>query len=269
MQSSSSIMLFFHPQDGKRVPTPHDFFKEVRYITQSICVEVGYWGPPEDVIQNFYLNKILSKNILAKYDPKKAKMSTWLYRILHNLVIGHMATESLNKHYESYYFNDADGRPMFNVSRAETKHAHYSRKGFKVVSVEATKEALTVDGPYCGIDPDYNSIAQRNANSDDPEGLLFQLKNFETVFLRTKEGTKRHNFDRRKNPKPDTNGGTLLDLFHMFYEGFTSHEIALKYGVTDMTVCHMKHKLAETLRRYGFEPTNTSGETVEAELLHA
>ena len=100
------------------------------------------------------------------------------------------------------------------------------------------------------VDPDYVSMIQRNQDSDETQGLLADLQDFEENFL-CDGRDKKFNLKRRKNRKVRTRGCRLSDLMNMIYKGYSNHEIAIKYGVTDMSVTHIKHQLAKTMLRYG------------------
>jgi len=259
--AASKALLSMGTSAPKQFPIPRDFLDEVRYMTRSICRDLNYWGEPEDIMQAFYLNKILRKNLLTKYNPTKAKASTWLFKVIRNVVIGQMAAESLGKHAEMMYASGREG-PEFD---AQSYDPVWSCKAVSMDVHESLKPNAW--STNCGIDPDYLSTLKRNGDSDDIDGLAFEFRNFEHMFMKSSD-CKKYSFDRRKNQGVKTSGGTLVDIFRLFYEGYTSHEIAEMHGVTDMTLCHLKRKLAGTLRRYGFEP-NVPFQQVEAEPAYA
>jgi DNA-directed RNA polymerase specialized sigma subunit len=82
----------------------------------------------------------------------------------------------------------------------------------------------------------YKMLSARNQDSDDTDSLKAKMKDF------------------AKSLRKVVDGEVLIDIFMGLYEGYSSKQIAEKLGLTEMSVCHKKKKIALFLRLYFIEP---------------
>jgi DNA-directed RNA polymerase specialized sigma24 family protein len=193
-----------------------------------------FLGSQDDIVQDLY-TKILEQDLLAKYDPRKARLTTWLFAIVRMIVLGRVYIQ--NKEILCGFPDD-------------------------LFMHEAQEEEVPIQG---NIDPVYEGILLRNQDSDELIGTAAELKEFKSRFSGSRQN-KRHLLQRRKNKGFKTSGYTMLDIFDLLYEGFSNREIALMFGVTDMAICHLKHRLVKSLIRSGFRPVRSR--SLEAVVQH-
>ena len=210
MRPSASPLSFYKEND-----------QEIRCMVGSLCTSMNYQGSIEDLVQDVYV-RMITKNVLAQYDPTISKISTYIFTIIKNLVLGQIIKEG--RHRSIHIPSDSIPDDMIDNVDAVIQSEH--------------------------VDPDYVSMIQRNQDSDETQGLLAELHDFEENYL-SGDRDKKFNLKRRKNRKVRTRGCRLSDLLNKIYKGYSNHEIAVKYGVTDMSVTHIKHQLAKTMLRYG------------------
>lgn len=218
MEMSNSLRIFFDAN-----------LSEISRLISSVSHKINYKGPIEDVMQNLYVRMDQHK-VLRKYDRRKAKMSTYLYQIIHNIMLQDVIDEAKHKF----------------VCTSSDPQSGEDDNGLEFIMHNA-------------VNPDYESMSLRNSDA-----RLDELKDFYRKFVSSSRN-KKHRCDRRKNKNLDTEGFDLAELFVLLYRGYTSHEIAGMYGVTDMTLSHAKAQLAEQLGSFGIELPVTA-EISEAEL---
>lgn len=80
MRASASLSLFFQENSN-----------EIDSLIVSVCYNLNYKGPREDVRQDLLI-RMHCHDILSRYDAKKGKISTYLYKIIH---AGYGAAQSL------------------------------------------------------------------------------------------------------------------------------------------------------------------------------
>lgn len=217
MEMSNSLRIFFDAN-----------LPEIDRLIRSVSHKINYKGSTEDVLQDLYV-RMEEQNVLHKYDERKAKMSTYLFRIIHNLMLQEVIDEAKHK--------------------------------FVCTAVAPSEDDNGLEFTVChAMNPDYESMHLRNNDTSRAD----ELEDFLRKFIGSSKN-KRHRCDRRKNKEVETDGFDLAELFRLLYDGYSSHEIALKYGVTDMTLSHAKAQLAEHLKSFGIEFPKVE-EMTEAEL---
>ena len=168
-----------------------------------------------DVLHDIIV-KIYTKPILKNHDPVKGTLYNHLYTVTRNQVIS-------TQEYESRYVSMPT---VLDDSHDEADYA-MKRASYK-----------------------YLAIVRRNQ-----AGKLGQdLQHFRHLLSST-ELNKTHNLTRRKNKEIQTQPLTLLKLFDLLMLGFTCHEIAQQFGVTDMTITHCKTELRIIMEKHGIRPS--------------
>jgi hypothetical protein len=120
---------------------------ELTKMIASISKGLNYKGPQEDIKNDLFVRmKVLC--VLERYDPNRAKISTLLYRIIKNLILKYIMEERKNKF---YVLPDDFPDDMHEVDLA--------------VQFE-------------GLDVDYASMVERNADSDIMGSKATELKEF-------------------------------------------------------------------------------------------
>jgi DNA-directed RNA polymerase specialized sigma subunit len=100
---------------------------------------------------------------------------------------------------------------------------------------------------------EYKDLLHFNEESDQIDGTAFELRDFADRFKNSEEN-KKFELKKRKNKNHVIPECTLLEIFKYLYKGYSNKQIARIYGVTDMSITHLKHKLAEAMLEYGFGP---------------
>lgn len=200
-------------------------YSDVDSLVGYFCRSFNWYGSYEDIVQDLFL-KFKIKGIIEKYDFKRnIQISSYLYRTIRNHVL-------------SYLTNNKKKNPL---SKSSEFHDYTTHKGPKI--------SRTFLGHSCEVTPEYKNHLECLASQEYPEGS--PIKDFET-YLSHSGRNFRFKFSRRKD-RDVTIGCTLLDLFRLMYEGYTSKEIAVKYGVTHMSVFNMKAKLIAVMSDFGIK----------------
>ena len=209
------------------------FFKEnndeLRYLVASISNSLSYSGDIDDLVQELYL-KFLSFHVIENYDPyfygneNEIPMGNYLYPIIRNHIF-YKLKSSENKMARSYLSDYEEKEDINDIDLIIRKNP---------------------------IAYEVKNIIMNNNISDGIDNLGFEIKDFEKVFKESDENKKY--FTKRKNKfSPPASGCTLLTLFQYLYNGFSSKEIAEIFGVSCMAITYMKQKLANILKKYGFD----------------
>lgn len=194
---------------------------ELQSMVVFICGAYNYKGPYEDIVQDIYV-KILTSNILRRFDYKRAKISTFLYPTIKN----HVITSIKN--------------PEYKISRRRLPDCETSTGEFYDGIIHHYPVAV-----------DYQTVVINNNTSESYNGLGEQIRDFIKSFSGSNKN-KKHSLTKRKNKEKETTGYSLLDVFHYLYEGYNNNEIAELYGVTPMSISHIKQQLAQAMATHGF-----------------
>jgi DNA-directed RNA polymerase specialized sigma subunit len=148
-------------------------------------------------------------------------MSTFLFPIIRNHIIGKFSTP-------------------------ENKIIHS-----KIQNYDTQNEEIDLDESLSTnkIALEYRDIIDYNESSDAVHGLGFDLRDFENKFRRSEANKK---ILKKKRNKTDFPEGTLLEIFQYLYKGYSNKEIAQIYGVSNMTIMHLKRKIALIMIDMGF-----------------
>ena len=197
---------------------------QVGYITRSLCSKHRIESY-EDMVQEVY-SYIMDKKILKKYDPNnpnKASFSTFMYTVIENVI-------RTKKHGNENQIEKSRFRPAYRNT------SDYSDPAIRLKDIAV----------------DYENILEQNKMSDDMEGLGSTIDDFEQRFLPTVN--KVYTLQRRRDKKTQTTGTSLLIVFRLLREGYSSREISRIYGVSDMFISNLKKKISNALKEYGLEP---------------
>lgn len=238
------------------VPTNHisEFIEkndtELRNMVINVCEGINYPEDPQDVVQDIYL-KFLTSKIIQSYDrnfrDKETKMSTYIFPIIRNFIL----SKFKSREYRFFKHKLPNFAPTDDVDDLD-------------LVIFRNPIAL-----------EFMNTLLYNGSTDNMGGLGADFKDFEHQFLHSSHN-KKYSLKKRKHEKRALNylekldknslefeeikdrilnagfsGCTLLDIFQLLYKGYTNKQIAKIYGVSDMYVTSMKHKLAKVMLRYG------------------
>lgn len=197
---------------------------EVQKMVHSICIRYNVKAV-EDVLQDFY-EHLISHKILTKYNPNHpaaTKISTYLYRTIENLVLIRMKSNEskIEKH-----CIDQDYYDLF--------HQHEYDEN--------------TDIPPEQVKIEYENVIYRNGQSDDIDGLNFDLRLFED-HLRKKN--KHYTLSKRKDKLVGGKGIDLLKVFKLLQDGYSNHEIARRFGISDMFISTIKSEIKDLMVKFG------------------
>jgi len=237
---------------------------EFRSLCVAICEQYNYPGCPDDIIQDLYL-KFMTSEIIEKFDPFHknfgTKMSTYLFPIVKNFI----------------------------VSKIKSAECRLARKSVKKYTPTSSDDFDEVEAALYrnSLDPDFVDILSFNESTDSAIGLGSDLKAFKRSLIRNRKNSRFMKKQSRKNnflselktelselkqkeintddqefreiykrmSKVQVNVGcSLIDIFSLLYRGYSGKQIAKVYGVSDMSVTNVKHKLAKALYNYGLKP---------------
>jgi hypothetical protein len=207
--------------------------QEFRLLVSSICYDYGVYCV-DDVIQRLYL-KFLTKGTLKKFNPNyknSPKLSTYLYQVILNFVKSVRLKEA-REHNRSV-----------DIDREEL-HSGFSE------TVAATWEPSHGDGIVFNgrLDPDYETVVNRNSDSDHPDGLRFDMDMFERWL---EKRNRFFNLDRSRGRTLKTERMNLLEIFRLTRSGTTASSIARIYGCSNTYIMMLKAELKRLMTRYGF-----------------
>lgn len=197
---------------------------EIQKMVHSICIRYNVTAV-EDVLQDFY-ELLISHKILTKYDPHHpaaTKISTYLYRTIENLVF--LRIKSNETKIERHCI-DQDFYEFF--------HQH--------------EDDENTDIPPEQIKVEYENMIYRNGQTDTIDGLSFDLRLFED-HLRKKN--KHFALNKRKDKLVGEYGLDFLKVFKLLQAGYSNHEIACKYGISDMFISTLKSEIKEIMIKFG------------------
>ena len=201
MVPATTVLSFFHGKDS-----------QLRAMVNHLCRHYHCENTQEDVVQDIYF-KLLTTNILANFDANKAKISTYIFRIIKNHIL------YLRKSKES------------KIVQCEVPESPYMTEDMDEIDI-----ALH----FYSMAPDYLNLIERNKMSDNVDSLGFDLKEFKRYFKNSRSNKHYKTY-------------SLLDILQDIHMGLTNREIADKYLVTEMTILAMKHKISSVMVKYGFE----------------
>jgi RNA polymerase sigma factor (sigma-70 family) len=195
---------------------------EIVRMATSLGVKLGYSGTIEDLVQDLNV-RMLQFHGLKRYSPKRGKISTYVYQVLSNIIRDK---------------NEWD-------QRHQCIHMGVMPDNMDELDIMVNDSTL---------DRNYLPIVQRNRDSGPLDSLAADLRDFARHFKKSKFNRHR-SFSKRKNQAIKSRGASPLDIFIQLYCGYSSSDLAHRYGVTDMNMCHMRTLVREALRRYGIGPT--------------
>lgn len=201
---------------------------EMRYIVANLCVKHKVQNV-DDMVQEVYA-WFIEKDILKRFNPnyngKKVKLSTFLYSVVENVIRG----------------KKDQNESQVSRSKFIPPSRKYQTGGQYVDDVELALR-------YNDMAIEYETIIEQNNISDSLEGLGSEIQDFEERFLPLEN--KVYTLSRRRDKGVMTSGTTLVEVFKLFRQGYSSREISRKFGISDMFVSNMKGEIAEALRAYG------------------
>jgi len=203
---------------------------ELRFMVIHICESLDYPGTIEDIVQDIYV-KFLTSDVLQNYNRHfcrgnslSAQMSTYLYPILKNYILSRLKS------------------PDYRFMKARV--SDYDPFSDEVMDMDKSLSINTIAG-------DFKDILHRNGILEPIDGIEFDIHHFESHFAKSRENRK-YDFRKNKKREAETPECTLLEIFKYLYQGYSNKEIARIYGVSDMTITNMKHRLADAMMKYGF-----------------
>jgi len=206
---------------------------QLRYMVANLCMKHRVQNV-DDMIQEVY-SWFLERDILNKFDPnyvkngKGVKLSTFLYSVIENVVRDKKAIN------EDQVCND---RFTPSIRRYKTGGE----------CVDDTELALR----HNDMAVEYENITKQNDLSDNFESLGADIQDFEERFLPTEN--KVYTLSRRRDKELKTKGTSLVEVFRLFKQGYSSREVSRMFGISDMFASNMKQEIAVALRAYGLGP---------------
>ena len=212
---------------------------ELRRLVSSICVRQRVSSSyVDDVVQEVYI-RMMRSSILQRFDPNfggfSTKISTYLYRVASNLVIG------MKK------------RGQYKIESGKYR----ATKRY----IEDTGETDDVEIALrcCNTTPEFQSILEHNSET---EGLSADLEEFEKRWLGNTYRNRKFTLSRRKNKDAGKDGCTLLDVYRLINQGLNNRQIGEIYGVSGAFISSLKRIIGRSLKAYGinrprdFKPDN-------------
>lgn len=193
---------------------------ELCHLATTIFRQSPAFCSVDDVVQELYI-KFLTEKTLGKFDPcRNTKVSTYLYRVLRNLV--------------NRIYNSNEGiihSHQFDMEFTDVLHHN-----------EFTSSNRSEDLPSMNVE--YEGIVLRNQMSDEIDGLNFDLDFFDTYLERIPRIMKR-------KKKGMNTSHLLVKVFRLMREGMTNKDIALKYNVSNMFITNLKSEIKGHMKRFG------------------
>lgn len=193
---------------------------EIRKLVQSVSSHYKN-ADLDDVVQDF-CTALIEKDVLKKYNPNHpsgTKISTYLYRNINNIL-------------------RADNKS--NEGQIKKLSVH----GYNVLYKEDHRDICDT----AQIDVDYETVINRNQNSDKMDGIKFDLDLFE-MYL--KKSDKFYYLKKRKNQGLLVTGLTLSQVFSLMRRGATHREISEQFGVSIMFISNLKNEIKERMEKFG------------------
>jgi DNA-binding CsgD family transcriptional regulator len=190
-------------------------------MTRSICYGLNYYEV-DDVIHDLY-TRFLTEEVIEKYNPEykkgknkiSAKISTYIYQVI------------------------------FNHVRYLTKSKRERVFRNKISFDDLINNSDELDMAELAPSTDYETFI--DSNNTDVDSLYYQIQEFREKFLHSPKNRQRAFLRSKDHPRQSY---TLLEVFDMIYEGYTTEEIAQKYQVSQMTIFYIKQKLEVALRKF-------------------
>lgn len=205
---------------------------ELRSMVASICKKYEVMSI-DDVIQDIYIH-LYTHNIIEKYDPsyrgrgKTAKISTYLYPILQNIV------RSRRKYSDFRYY--------------KCRWIPYDLPDTYTCTPCYEEDDVDLALRYEQVDTNYKNIMSQDSMSKNPDKLRDDLDSFGRYL---EKRNKKFLLKRRRDKSKNRNGCSLTEIYFMFREGFNIHEIAQYYGVSDTFILNLKKIIRSEMKKYG------------------
>ena len=195
--------------------------KELCHMVSYICRRNDVQAI-DDVIQDVYLH-LFNRQVIEGFDPTrryKAKISTYLFPILENLVLSHR------------------------------KSRHFRFEKSRMITPEDSVDGDDIEFAlrYNDFAQEYSNIVSEDMLREESLDLRMELESFGRYLERKNQ---HYELRKRRNPRASSSGCTLHEVFEMFRDGLNNHEIALHYGVSDTFVSNLKKLLRQEMSKYG------------------
>lgn len=211
---------------------------ELRSMVGSICKKYEVRSI-DDVVQDVCIH-LYTHNIIEKYDPsyrgqnKTAKISTYLYPILRNIVRSRRRCSDY-KYYKSRWV-------PYDCPHGTGNFEEYTSSS----CIEDDDIDLAMR--YEQLDANYKNVMSQDSISKNPDELKEDLDSFGR-YLEKKN--KKFSLKRRRDKSKNRNGCSLTEIYFMFREGQNIHEIAQYYGVSDTFILNLKKIIRNEMKKYG------------------
>lgn len=209
----------------------HHNHAEVKKLVSRICFDFSVPESIDDIIQEFY-TRCLTRNLLSKYNPEypgSSKISTYLYRVLVNLVKASKAT----------------GESQIERSRFHFQYADCSKEMY---GDEPVYDEIEMAINTNGLSVDYKADLYANYAMETVDGLDFDFNMFEKYLKKT---NRKFTLSRRRCKNVKTGGITLLDVFQMMRNGASNRDIARQHGVSVMFITTLKLEIKDLMIKFG------------------
>lgn len=205
--------------------------KELYSLVGSICKKYEITSI-DDIVQDVYLH-LYTHKIIEKYNPflkgyKTAKISTYLYPILKNII------RSRRKYSDFRYY--------------KSRWTTYKNPKYENESFTDSDDDIELAMKYESMASDYRNIMSESSLSSNPDDLSFELDSFGR-YLKTKN--KKFCLKKRRDKSKKRNGCSLTKIYFMFKKGMNVHEIAQYYGVSDTFISNLKRIIRDEMQKYG------------------
>jgi hypothetical protein len=97
---------------------------------------------------------------------------------------------------------------------------------------------------------DYQNTLYANYSIEPVDGLEMELNFFED-FLEKSKYNRHYSLNRRKCPSVPSNGLTLLEIFKLLRNGYSSKHISKKYGISNNFISLLKGDIKFAMLKYG------------------
>lgn len=198
--------------------------KELRYLVTNICERLNVQSV-DDIVQDVYL-RFFTGQVIEKFDSTRyssPKISTYLYRIIYNMVCSHVKSNNERIRRHSYQISDND--------------------------IESYEDDVELALRYNDVALEYQGILEQNQISEEMDSLGAELRYFKKNILTKKN--KKYRLSKRRNKNVMTDGCDLVSVYQLLHEGLNNREIAKIYGISDMMVTNMKRQIGAILKRHG------------------
>jgi len=226
---------------------------EFRSVVYHLAVSLKYPKREiEDLIQDIYL-KIMTQNILDKFDPEQAKISTYLYKIIRNFIITKLTSTSFN--FLKYRIKCPE--PSHDTHFVDLILAYlepsedFIRTKFHNDSTDSlTSLRVDLDAFSRRFEPShYNKrfLLRKTKHKNKPNRYLRVLNRLQRK-KRISDGEFYEISDLME--VVEKQGATLHDLFKLIYRGYSSKQVSKIFGVSEVSISTMKSKLGAALVKF-------------------